>query len=122
MNSAHGSLPTLTEVIEIQGDSGPALDDPVPLPPESLTLETTDEAAGRTLDTSVLVDHVMAMLRPRIDALLQARLQEMIELQLARVAGEAGRAAGDELERTLHDLVSRVVEDIAARRNAGGDV
>lgn len=122
MNSAHGSLPTLTEVIEIQGDSGPALDDPVPLPPESLTLETTDEAAGRTLDTSVLVDHVMAMLQPRIDALLQARLQEMIELQLTRVAGEAGRAAGDELARTLHDLVSRVVEDIAARRNAGGDV
>lgn len=119
MNSVHGSLPTLTEVVEIQGDSRTAVDDPVPLPPESLTLETTDEAVGRTLENSVLVEHVMAMLQPRIDALLQARLQEVIELQLARLAEEAGRVAGDELARALHDLVARVVEDVAARRNAG---
>jgi hypothetical protein len=110
----HGALPTLTEVIEIEADAVPAAVGQAPLPPESLPLESPSAVVA---DTGVaLTTQVLEALRPRVDALLEARLREVLAPQLARLADEAVQCARGELAAALHTLVAQAVAEVLARR------
>jgi len=114
MSAQRGTLPTLTEVIDIEADALAAALGPASLPPESLPMESL---AGAPVDTqTVLTTAVLQALRPRIDVLLEARLREALEPQLARLAEEAVQCVRGGLASALQVLVAQAVEDVLARR------
>jgi hypothetical protein len=114
MTTHRGALPTLTEVIEIEAAALMPAAGSAELPPESLPLESQPVLPvdmGAALTTQVL-----ETLRPRIDALLQARLQAAIAPQLSRLADEAVRSLRVELASVMQLLVAQAVDDLLARR------
>jgi hypothetical protein len=113
MNPLRRALPVLTEVIEIEADVLEAAAVPVPLPPESLTLEDVDVAAA---SDAALVEHVLHVLRPRIDALLDGHLHATLATQLARLVEDAIMDVQGELARQLPKLVAQAVGDALAQR------
>ena len=114
MTSPRGALPTLTEVIDIEAgalasDFGPAV-----RPTEALPLE---ERTSLAVDPGVaLTTQVLETLRPRIDALLEARLQAAIAPHLARLTDEIVHSLRGELALAMRSLVAQAVEDLLARR------
>jgi hypothetical protein len=114
MTVHRGTLPTLTEVIDIQDELLDSATAPVALPPESLPLEAQPAWAA---DTGVaLTTQVLETLRPRIDALLESRLQAVIAPELSRLADEVVHSLRGELAGVMHTLVAQAVEDVLARR------
>ena len=113
MNPLRRAVPVLTEVIEIDADALEAAGVPLPLPPESLPLEDVDVAAA---SDKALVDHVVHMLRPRIDALLDAHLHAVLAPQLSRLVEDAILDAQGELARRLPTLVAQAVDEALAQR------
>jgi len=115
INPQRGALPTLTEVIEIKAEASSAVERRASLPPESLPLEgsasTIVAVSGPALTTQVL-----EALRPRVDALLEARLREVLAPQLSRLAEEAVQCVRGELATALHALVAQAVAEVLARR------
>lgn len=114
MTVHRGTLPTLTEVIDIDDEALVSPAGAVALPPESLPLESQPASA---VDTGVaLTTQVLETLRPRIDALLESRLQAAIAPHLSRLADEAVRSLRGELAGVMQTLVAQAVEDVLARR------
>ena len=110
MSTHRGALPTLTEVIDIRADSLV----PAALAPESLPLdaqEVVQADLGAALTTQVL-----ETLRPRIDALLETRLEAAMAPGLARVADELARQLRVDLAIALRGMVAQAVDDVLARR------
>jgi len=112
MTTHRGALPTLTEVIDIEADA--LLSETAALPPESLPLES--QPVVRAEPGVALTTQVLETLRPRIDALLEARLQAVIAPQLARLSDEVVRSLRGELAGVMHSLVAQAVDDLLARR------
>ncbi len=102
-------LPTLTEVLELGRES---VADVALL----ATVDAADAPAGadpcavvsrsRHIDP---VDEVLALLEPRIGALLEGRLREALAPALARAADGLIRAAQAELAPALRGLVEEAV-------------
>jgi hypothetical protein len=112
MTTPRGSLPTLTEVIDIDADAW--LSETAALPPESLPLETQPDV--RAEPGVALTTQVLETLRPRIDALLEARLQAAIAPHLARLTDDLVRSLRGELAAMMQKLVAQAVDDLLARR------
>jgi len=114
MSSPRGALPTLTEVIDIEADALVSGFGPAVLPTEALLLE---ERAPMAVETGVaLTTQVLETLRPRIDALLEARLRAVIAPQLTRLSEDIVQSLRAELAVALRSLVAQAVEDLLARR------
>lgn len=114
MTSPRGALPTLTEVIEIEAEALASGFGPAVLTSESLPLEEREPAP---VDPSVaLTTQVLETLRPRLDALLEARLQAVIAPQLARLAHDVVDSLRGELAVAMRSLVAQAVDDLLARR------
>lgn len=114
MTAHRGALPTLTEVIDIEAEAlvlvaGQALPPTESLPLESETLVLGDPAAA-------LTTQVLETLRPRIDALLAARLQTAIAPRFERLAEELVHSLRAELAVAMQALVSQAVDDLLSRR------
>ena len=120
MTPQRGMLPTLTEVVEPLADAPPATGGAAPLPPESLPLDTQAAAAAsahNVAETHVaLTLKLLAALRPRIDALLEAHLHDVLAPQLARLASDAAQRARQELGAAMHALVDEAIADALAQR------
>jgi len=109
------ALPTLTEVIEVKTEAWPAVERRASLPPESLPLEAPSSATNAD-SGAALTTQVLAALRPRVDALLEARLREVLAPQLSRMAEEAVQCASGELAAAMHALVAQAVAEVLERR------
>lgn len=114
MTTQRGALPTLTEVIDIAVDALPPATAPKPLPPEALPLESNPAMPQDT--AAALSTQVFEALRPRIDALLEARLREVLAPQLARLADDTVQYLRVELASALQVLVGQAVDEVLARR------
>lgn len=115
MTAHRGTLPTLTEVIAIEADVPMQATGPASLPPESLPLEAQPMLQAADLGAA-LTTQVLEALRPRIDALLQARLQAAMAPQLARLADDLVHELRGELASALQALVAQAVDEVLARR------
>ncbi len=123
MTPVRGALPTLTEVIEIEvvseamaGAGNEAL---VPLAPESRPLESEFAALpqGTLADQrAALTTAVLDALSPRIETLLEARLNAAIAPQLRRLVQDAIRQVRGEMATSLHSVVAQAVDDVLAQR------
>lgn len=114
MTAHRGALPTLTEVIDVTADARMPVIGAAALPPESLPLEgnaplPVDGRAG-------LTTQVLEALRPRLDVLLDARLQAALAPQLSRLADELVQSLRAELASTLQTLVTQAVDEVLARQ------
>ena len=120
MTPQRGVLPTLTEVIEPAAEAPPFTGTEAPLPPESLPLDTQAAAAAsahNVAETHVaLTLKVLTALRPRIDALLEAHLHDVLAPQLARLASDAAQRARRELGAAMHALVDEAVTEALEQR------
>ena len=114
MTTHRGALPTLTEVIDIASDELEPVVGSATLAPESLPLESQPVLPT---DTGVaLTIQVLETLRPRIDALLEARLKAVIAPQLSRLTDEVVQSLRGELASVMRELVAQAVADLLARR------
>ena len=111
-------MPTLTEVLELEPQTGveeaaeAAQDEAVPL-----RLDTSAElAAEPVLDIQALVSEVLVELQPRIDMLFESRLRDALAPALARVAEGLIREARSEVAIALHELVADAVKRALQRR------
>jgi len=114
-------LPTLTEVIEMpafgRGSIGvelqPPLPEALPAPPEG---EVEVARAGPFfIDEEQLVQRVLTDLQRNADLMLEYRLRQALAPALARLSDALIRDVRDELAVTLHDVVSRAVNQELAR-------
>ena len=109
------TLPTLTEVIEVQADRLDVDTGPAPLPPESVPMEllptTPVDAASAT------TAEVLEMLRPRVDALLEACVREALATQELVLADETTQRVHGDFAGALQALIAHAVDDVLARRH-----
>ena len=101
-----GTLPTLTEVIEIDVAS-PASAQPLPATTEALPMDS---------ETAALSAAVLQALDERLDALLEARLQAALSPQLQLLVQDAIRQVRGEIAVSLQTLVAQAVGEALARR------
>ena len=101
-------VPTLTEVLDLNGDLMLATVRLDALPPQQLTLPV---AAADELSAEVLFE-----LEQRINSLFESRLREALAPALARVADGLIREARQELSAALRDLVEDAVTRALERR------
>lgn len=114
MTSPRGALPILTEVIDIEADALACGFAPAVQATEALAL---DEHTPVLADPAVaLTTQVLETLRPRIDALLEARLQAAMAPQLARLSDDIVQTLRGELAVAMRSLVAQAVDDVLARR------
>lgn len=99
-------LPTLTEVLGARAGHDP----PAPTPPV---------AAAGVIDESAVVDFVLEEVAPRIDAMFEARLREVMAPALAQAAEHVIEDARQALGLALRDLVDAAVARALARRDGG---
>lgn len=114
MSTHRGALPTLTEVIDIRADSLLPATSPAELPAESLPLD--GHAVVQADLGAALTTQVLETLRPRLDALLETRLEAAIAPGLARVTDELSRQLRADLAIALQAMVAQAVDDVLARR------
>ena len=101
-------LPTLTEVLELGRETAATVpDDAAPTAPGSATPEAAAEPGA--VGAGDLVAQVLALLEPRIGALLEAQLREALAPALARAADGLIRDVRAELAPTLRGLVEEAV-------------
>ena len=115
MTARRGSLPTLTEVIDIEADALAPAPGHAVLPPESLPMEAQPLVLPDP--AMALTTQVLDTLRPRIDALLASRLQAAIAPHLERLSDELVQTLRAELSAVMQKLVSQAVNDVLARRH-----
>lgn len=102
-------LPTLTEVLELGREGASAFPAAGILPlhgPAALVGGLVGGPVGGAVD---LVGQVLALLEPRVGALLEARLREALAPALARAADGLIRDVQAELAPTLRSLVEEAV-------------
>lgn len=123
MNTARGALPTLTEVIEVEDTNRVAPGfETTEVAPFGLDVGVgTTEAPPGKGDTDgtleALVDHVLAAIGPRIDALLEARLREIVAPTVLRQVNTAMNAVRAELSAELRAATQQALDaDRAGRR------
>ena len=114
MSAHRGALPTLTEIIDIEGDALVPAAGRAALPPETLTLE--DQPVVRPDLATALTTQVLETLRPRIDALLAARLQAAMAPHLERMSQDLVQELRSDLAQAMQELVAQAVEDLLSRR------
>jgi hypothetical protein len=114
MTAQRGTLPTLTEVIEIDTELLPAAVVPAPLPPESLPMEM--DLAPPIGSRAVLTAQVLEVLLPRVDSLLEARLNDVLAVQLSRLTEDVTQGLRAELASAMHSLVAQVIDEMLARQ------
>ncbi len=114
MTVHHGSLPTLTEVIDIEADVPVQATGPVSLPPESLPLDAQPLLPAD--QDAMLTTQALEALRPRIDALLEARLQAAMAPPLARLVDDLVHQLRGELASAMQALVAQAVDEVLSRR------
>jgi hypothetical protein len=114
MSKPRTPLPTLTEVIEVQSSQLPLDTGPAPLPPDSVPMVT--RPATPVDHTAAITAEVLELLRPRIDALLEARIREALAPQVLRLAEESTQRIRDDLSGVMLVLVERAVVEAIARR------
>ena len=101
-------VPTLTEVLDLDGDLMLAIVRPDALPPQQVALPV---AAADELSADVLFE-----LEQRINSHFESRLREALAPALARVADGLIREARQELSAALRDLVEDAVTRALERR------
>jgi hypothetical protein len=114
-----GSLPTLTEVIEVVADGG-GIATPLPLAPDSVPLEAVAPAApvaAREGDgEQALLLAVIERLQPQLEAMIQARLAAALAPNLKAEIDAASRSLAHELRADLPALVREALDEV--RRQA----
>ena len=119
MTSVRGTLPTLTEVIELAAGSEPMTPEPAALAPESRPMEAYALPLPRAAladPHAALVAAVLDTLEPRLDTLLEARLNAAIAPQLRRLVQDAIRQVRGEMAASLQALVAQAIDDALAKR------
>ena len=101
-------VPTLTEVLDLDGDLMLAIVRPDALPPQQAAAPV---AAAYELSAEVLFE-----LEQRINSLFESRLREALAPALARAADGLIREARQELSAALRDLVEDAVTRALERR------
>lgn len=115
MSTQRGVLPRLTEVIEVDAGGLSADSRPAALAPESMPMELLPVLP---VDTGAdLKARMLEALLPRIDALLEERLREVLTTRLSRLAEDTAHRVRGELAGAVQTLVAQAVEDVLARRN-----
>ncbi len=100
-------LPTLTEVLELGRETATASPDgEAPTALAAVPETAAEPGAGAAGD---LVAQVLALLEPRLGALLETRLREALAPALARAADGLIRDVRAELAPTLRGLVEEAV-------------
>jgi len=103
-------LPTLTEVLELGRETAAASPDGEAPKALAAVPETAAEpGAVGAAGAGDLVAQVLALLEPRLGALLEARLREALAPALARAADGLIRDVRAELAPTLRELVEEAV-------------
>ena len=101
-------VPTLTEVLDLDGDLMLAIVRPNALPPQ--------QAAAPVAAADELSAEVLFELEQRINSLFESRLREALAPALARAADGLIREARQELSAALRDLVEDAVTRALERR------
>lgn len=101
-------VPTLTEVLDLDGDLMLAIVRPDALPPQ--------QAAAPVAAADELSAEVLFELEQRINSLFESRLREALAPALARAADGLIREARQELSAALRDLVEDAVTRALERR------
>ena len=101
-------VPTLTEVLDLDGDLMLAIVRPDALPPQ--------QAAAPVAAADELSAEVLFELEQRINSLFESRLREALAPALARAADGLIREARQELSAALLDLVEDAVTRALERR------
>lgn len=114
MTPVPGSLPTLTEVIEVTADAGEGAA-PRPLAPESIPLENLAPppvGAREVEDEPALVLAVIDRLQPQLEAMIRERLAAAIAHSLQVEIDAAGRSLAHELRAELPALVREALDEV----------
>jgi hypothetical protein len=113
-----GSVPTLTEVIEVSEVTAGSGDGatPLPLAPESIPLETLAPDVSAADADQTLLQAVIEQLQPQLEALIQARLAGVVAEILKAELDAAGRSLAHELRAQLPALVREALDEV--RRQA----
>jgi hypothetical protein len=114
VSAAPHSVPTLTEVIEIELDDAVA-SAALPLPPDSVALEQDMPAPSAAPAPGP--DAVLEQLQLRLDAWLQRRLAAELEPALRHAIDHASAAVARELRAELPAMVRDALD--AAQQHAG---
>jgi hypothetical protein len=96
-------VPTLTEVIELAAEPLP-LDAQVPMGPEALAIEDLGAA------------EVLALLQPRVEALVDLRLRAALGALLPGWADAVAQAVRRDLKTALPELVAQALAESRSRR------
>lgn len=104
-------VPTLTEVVEVVGDSVQAA---VPVQPDA----TAAVLGPAPVDSDLLTQRVMADMQRQIDAILEVRLKETLAPVVARLTDALARDARAELTKVMKDVVSRAVANEMSRTSS----
>jgi hypothetical protein len=115
MSKPRAPMPTLTEVIEVPVGPVPADTGPAPLPPDSVPMEML--AVAPVDDGGAIIAEVLDLLRPRVDALLAARIREALAPQVLRLADESAQRLRDELNAEVQALAAQALAEVLAARH-----
>jgi len=81
------------------------------------TLAPTMPYLPPAFDEAALTERLLALLRPQVERMLEARLREALLPALARLEETLQREARDEIGRALRDMVAgAVAQEIGAAR------
>lgn len=108
------TLPTLTEVIEILVDPSRVEPGPHALAPESMPIELLPLAQVEV--HAALTSQVLDTLRPRVNALLEARLRSAFASHAPRLSDEAIQRIRSDLAAAMQVLVAQTIDEVLARR------
>jgi hypothetical protein len=117
MSRPRAPLPTLTEVIEVRTDRLAAETGPAPLPPDSVPVENLGSASVEVQE--IMPAELLEVLRPRIDALLEARIREALAPHVLRLADDLAQRVREQLSGELQALLAQAVVEVLARRHEG---
>lgn len=113
MSAQRGVLPTLTEVITLDDDVLDAPQHANELPADSMPMETHAALGNRPHDE--LIEQVLQLLRPRIDALLKERLREVLATQLSQLAEDTVYRVRGDVADAVHAMATAAVKEALAR-------
>lgn len=123
MTATRGTLPTLTEVIEIAAED-PAATAPLPLAPDSMPLDPTPPIAPPAPaavprlsllgpeEAARIVDAVMARMQPRLEAWVRTQLADTLREALQPAVDAAAAEVARRLRSELPALARAALDEV----------
>jgi hypothetical protein len=124
----YGSVPTLTEVVDVPPSSAPTAhapaspSEPVPatapsnVPPAGAAPMSAAAPAQLPVDEAAIADRVLREVQSQLDRMLEVRLREALAPVLVRTADAMVRDARREIVAVLREAVDRAVHEARGPR------